>query len=205
MSEKYQYFNGLKFTRDDKTGYYLNSTIRKRMHRYVWEFYHGEIPEGYHIHHIDGDKSNNDISNLEMIHGEKHQSGHSKKWHEQHPGVGKENLDKAREFANEWHRSEEGRKWHSAHSKVLRVGKRAMVCDMCGKEFEAVYNGANRFCSNVCKSKWRRRSGIDNISRKCLFCGKEFVSNKYDKQIYCSRGCKNKGVKRAKEEGSLLC
>ena len=43
MSEKYQYFNGLKFTRDDKTGYYLNSTIRKRMHRYVWEFYNGQI------------------------------------------------------------------------------------------------------------------------------------------------------------------
>ena len=57
---KFAYFNGLKFTRDDKTGYYLNSTIRKRLHRCVWEYYNGEIPKGYHIHHKDNDKSNND-------------------------------------------------------------------------------------------------------------------------------------------------
>ena len=58
------WFNGIKFTKDDKTGYYLNSSIRKRLHRYVWELHYGEIPEGYHIHHIDFDKSNNDISNF---------------------------------------------------------------------------------------------------------------------------------------------
>jgi sugar lactone lactonase YvrE len=65
--QKYQHFNGIKFTRDEKTGYYLNSTIRKRLHRYVWEFYNGKIPEGYQIHHKDKDKSNNDISNLELM------------------------------------------------------------------------------------------------------------------------------------------
>lgn len=36
MAEKYQFFDGKKFTRDDKTGYYLCSTgdennVRKRM------------------------------------------------------------------------------------------------------------------------------------------------------------------------------
>jgi hypothetical protein len=34
------------------------------MHRYVWEFANGPIPENYDIHHIDNDKSNNGISNL---------------------------------------------------------------------------------------------------------------------------------------------
>ena len=43
--EKYQYYNGLKFTRDEKTGYYLNATNRIRMHRYVWECINGPIPE----------------------------------------------------------------------------------------------------------------------------------------------------------------
>ena len=33
-------------------------------HRRVWEKHWGEIPDGHHIHHIDGDKHNNDISNL---------------------------------------------------------------------------------------------------------------------------------------------
>lgn len=76
MPEKYQWFNGLKFTRDDKTGYYLNSTIRERMHRYVWKFHHGEIPEGYQIHHIDHNRGNNDISNLQMISNHLHASMH---------------------------------------------------------------------------------------------------------------------------------
>ena len=58
MSEKFQFFDGRKFTRDEKTGYYLCSTkdligSRKRMHVYVWEYYNGLVPEGYHIHHID--------------------------------------------------------------------------------------------------------------------------------------------------------
>ena len=35
------WFNGIKFTKDDKTGYYLNSSIRKRLHRYVWELHYG--------------------------------------------------------------------------------------------------------------------------------------------------------------------
>ena len=67
MTPKYIEYDGLKFCRDDKTGYYLNSTIRKRLHRYVWEKERGEIPEGYHIHHIDKNKANNDISNLALI------------------------------------------------------------------------------------------------------------------------------------------
>ena len=77
MGEKIQYFNNVKFVRDDKTGYYLNSTLRKRMHRYVWEYYNGEIPKGFQIHHIDHDKSNNDISNLEMISRSKHAKIHA--------------------------------------------------------------------------------------------------------------------------------
>ena len=34
------------------------------------EMYHnGEIPEGYHVHHIDGDRYNNNIENLECLCG----------------------------------------------------------------------------------------------------------------------------------------
>ena len=30
-------------------------------HRVIWEKHHGKIPEGYDIHHIDGDGHNNDV------------------------------------------------------------------------------------------------------------------------------------------------
>src|SRR5260221_4658121 len=36
-------------------------------HRWVWSNHHGEIPEGYHIHHKNTDKNDNSIENLEML------------------------------------------------------------------------------------------------------------------------------------------
>lgn len=38
-----------------------------RMHKLVWHYYHGEIPEGKQINHIDGNKRNNNIKNLEIV------------------------------------------------------------------------------------------------------------------------------------------
>jgi hypothetical protein len=37
------------------------------IHRLQWVKYHGEIPNGYVVHHKDGDKTNWDIDNLELI------------------------------------------------------------------------------------------------------------------------------------------
>ena len=49
------------------------------LHREVWEFYNGKIPKGLEIHHIDGDTTNNKISNLELLthyqHAKKHNWG----------------------------------------------------------------------------------------------------------------------------------
>jgi len=36
----------------------------------------GEIPKGFEIHHIDGDKDNNNISNLEILSASEHQKKH---------------------------------------------------------------------------------------------------------------------------------
>ena len=38
----------------------------KREHRYVWEQYHGPIPEGMQIDHINGDRKDNRIENLRL-------------------------------------------------------------------------------------------------------------------------------------------
>lgn len=118
VMQKYQYFNGVKFTRDEKSGYYLNSSIRKRMHRYVWEYYNGEIPEGYQIHHIDKDRSNNDISNLELIPFTEHAKLHNKeKAITRHAEIVQNIKENVLPKAIEWHKSDEGRQWHSEKQK----------------------------------------------------------------------------------------
>lgn len=33
----------------------------------VWETFNGEIPTGYEVTHIDGDKSNNKLENLKLV------------------------------------------------------------------------------------------------------------------------------------------
>jgi hypothetical protein len=53
-----------------------------QLHRLIWELAHGPIPMGHVIHHVDHDKGNNDLSNLEcMTH-----AAHSR-LHREHDGL----------------------------------------------------------------------------------------------------------------------
>jgi hypothetical protein len=48
-----------------------------RIYRRIYEDYHGvKIPKGYHIHHIDYDRTNNDPLNLEMLTPDEHAKKH---------------------------------------------------------------------------------------------------------------------------------
>ena len=196
MAEKYITFNGIKFCRDNKTGYYLNSTMRKRLHRYVWEYYKGEIPKRYHVHHRDGNKNNNDISNLELLTPGEHLFFHGKE---------EKNIKKMQERvqpigttrAIEWHRTPEGKKWHEEHylNNKDRLHKKInKKCEHCGGTFKGLKR--SRFCSNKCKSRWRRESGLDDVKRTCANCGENFTINKYSKNKYCSKACSNKAEPR---------
>ena len=68
----------------DNHGYYRITSGKegnngKRLHRLIWEDYHGKkIPEGYVVHHIDGNKLNNDIGNLKLMNHSEHLSHHHK-------------------------------------------------------------------------------------------------------------------------------
>ena len=197
----YQEFNGFRFNLDRTTGYFHGwvNGVNYLMHRYIWEFYNGEIPKGYHVHHIDGDKSNNKIENLECIIGSSHLSSHMNKRDKQEL---RNRMSVAQEYAKLWHKSEEGHVWHSKHAKeIMEVQlkiKSKNICENCGKEFE-IYDfkkKQSRFCCNACKSAYRRKNHIDDEKRICEVCGKEFYVNKYAKSKTCSRSCAN--VMRAK-------
>ncbi len=199
QDRKIAYCDGFKFRLDSRTGYYLctKSTYhghRERLHVYIWRKEHGEIPEGYHVHHVDGDKNNNRSDNLTCISGNEHSLHHMQDRVKNHREVFDRALEKARPKAAEWHKSEQGREWHRLQYKKTEErfhAERDFICLVCGKPFKSTKAGS-KFCSNNCKATARRRSGVDNETRICAVCGNQFTTNKYSKARTCSRGCRNK-------------
>ena len=155
LSPTKQRFNGETFY---LCGYYFQHKGR-RLHRVVWEFYHGPVPKGYHVHHMDGNRANNQIENLECIPAEKHESDHGHT--AERLEYGKMHIERIRPKAVEWHKSEAGLTWHSEQGKKNYEKRKVntYVCTQCGKEYQTkhVYaEGSNHFCSNNCKAKYRR-------------------------------------------------
>ena len=92
------------------------------LHREIYKDNFGPIPDGWHVHHADGDWNNNDPSNLKAIPQEEHWSEHHTVgfWNDRE--AVREHLDRIRPMASEWHRSKEGRRWHSEHAKRQSTG-----------------------------------------------------------------------------------
>ena len=62
-------YMGKKYSIEKGTGYYVcTSGARRRLHDVMWEHENKtKIPDGYVVHHIDYDKTNNTINNLTCI------------------------------------------------------------------------------------------------------------------------------------------
>lgn len=61
-------YDGIKFTQSGN-GYYRATSRRGHisLHRYKYKKEVGDIPSDWDIHHIDGNKLNNELSNLEIL------------------------------------------------------------------------------------------------------------------------------------------
>ena len=190
ISDTIQKFNGVSYYR---CGPYFQRK-GKRLHRAVWEFHNGEIPEGCDIHHMDGNRANNDISNLQMLQGEEHGRLHMSA--PERIEKSRKNIKIAAEAAKPWHRTEAGQAFHSRHAKEVweHMEPRTCTCTYCGKEFQAtnLRRSGNVFCCNKHKTAWRLAQGIDNETRTCPVCGTDFVVNKYAAKKYCSQDCARK-------------
>lgn len=198
----FQDFQGERYYLHKGERYYKKGD--RFLHHDVWKHYHGEIPKGMEIHHVDGDVKNNSIENLVCLTREEHNAIHHDEVVARMSSEKQiKHLAAIREDAKAWHASEEGRRWHSEHGKKisgLRVERR-FVCEQCGKEFASKQARA-RFCSNTCKSKWRRDSGLDNEVRVCAECGAEFTVNKYSRARFCGYSCSTRCARREKHWSS---
>jgi len=178
---------GLKWSLKPK-GYYQSTTAvagkRQWLHQYTYERHYGAIPAGQHIHHIDGDKGNNSIDNLECLTAAEHLSKHPQ--------------DAARLTAL----SAQGRAAIKAGVKSRRKLRAAMdrtrACDYCGAVFEPHPHSRDnaRFCSDGCRSKGARGNRADSFTepRPCRQCGAAFTPppRGFSQALFCSSKCFDK-------------
>lgn len=169
-----------------------------RLHEEIWKAANGPIPEGHHIHHIDHDPLNNDLSNLACLSKPEHHRHHGNDPASQqrlHSTEQMKHLNAIREKASEWHSSPEGVEWHREHGRKVMAERPLLAgtCEQCGNAFTSKL--PLRFCSNKCKAAWRRASGVDNETRVCKLCGIEFTVNRYAIKNYCSRSCASRAAR----------
>lgn len=200
MNSEAVIFNGITFrrypesTRASDRNYFRPHAghIRKGvgyLHQEVWKAEHGAIPAGYEIHHGDHNPLNNAIDNLGLLPISAHKSYH-----------GKLNGDKARERipqlvakAAAWHRSEAAKPLHSRLGHLTWEKREAeeRTCEQCGKAYGNItHRDGDRFCSNACKSAWRRQAKLDDEPRPCAICGTTFTVHRYSPRQACGAACK---------------
>lgn len=152
--------------------YYNRAGGKGLLHRDIWEHHYGPIPEGHHVHHIDGDCDNNSIENLKCLPSSEHFDLHREDRRDH--GLSESNLEhmaKMREKAKEWHKSEEGRAWHQEvssrylekarlalkeHREKQAANPKTVECAECGELFSSP-TGRAKVCSQACHSKRSRR------------------------------------------------
>ena len=196
-------FMGVRYYRKP-SGYfkaqYDKALGTRYLHRVVWEYYHGVIPEGFAVHHVDGRPDNNHPDNLALISASDHARLHMSK-----PGrveKSKVNIGRAVKAAAEWRRrnpekaSEMARACGAATRESRKTAaKVSHVCAYCGKLYEVSSHDAHRskFCSPNCRCYYRRDSGVDDIDRPCSVCGRMFRVNRYTKVTRCQDHRKERG------------
>lgn len=191
LSETAQEYRGVRYYICG--AYYQRKGVR--LHRKVWEDANGPVPKGKTVHHIDGNRRNNVLSNLTLMSNSQHASHHMQD--EGRRELARRNINAAIEKAPEWHASDEGKAWHGTHAKASweKREEAEYVCTNCGKAFKTINRypkNGNTFCRPACRAAHRRKTGVDNEIRSCERCGGTFTVNRYIHRRFCD-GCKGKG------------
>ncbi|MBR0289662.1 MAG: HNH endonuclease [Selenomonadaceae bacterium] len=182
VDETRQKFNG-EIYRKNKGGHY---TRPASIHRDVWSYYHGEIPKEHDIHHVDEDKNNNDVSNLQCLSKSQHRSVHNKnltpvEYTCQFCGkiFTSNKTDNNVQFCSKTCYN----KW--AHRKKTEV----RICVICGNSFTISKYSPTLTCSLSCRSQLiLKNASVQPIEKICPACGKKFFTHSA-KRKYCSPVC----------------
>ena len=64
------WLEGYRFPAEVISGYIVITLVdgsKKPAHIWLWEYAYGPVPHGYHVHHIDGRRTNNSLNNLQLL------------------------------------------------------------------------------------------------------------------------------------------
>lgn len=170
------------------------------LHRFIWTYFNGEIPDGYEIHHRDFDKDNNDIANLELVTKDEHQRIHAERKIAHKKSVftcavcGKE-FQAVNRGNNTYCSAECKHKANHEHDKVERI------CLVCGQIFSADKHKDTKCCSRKCAGKLLEKQE----TRICPTCGKEFSTCASGSRKYCSMECFAESMRKRETRQCLHC
>jgi len=147
VDENHQRFNGKNYTKS-KSGHYRASF---QLHRDIFEYYKGDIPEGnFQIHHKDFNPDNNNIENLQLMTIEEH--------HRLHMKIDRCRLKKKIFVCEQCGKTFKVYKhWvKTCCSKKCRQKLTAeeysewRECKWCGKKFKTLKSSKKQYCSHTC-------------------------------------------------------
>jgi hypothetical protein len=131
------------------------------LHRAIWMAAHGPIPPKHHIHHIDYNPLNNDLSNLQCLpHGE-HSRMHIKITHDLR--------ECTCEVCEKVFTAKAPAKHCSSHCTYMAAKARPTnleprICETCGEPFDGYKYYDTRHCSARCAARRdRRRTGWEGL------------------------------------------
>lgn len=155
----------VQFHKDTVTGYWVNNTRMLRLHREKLRLHLGltnEQMQGLDVHHIDGNKDNNELSNLQLLKKTTHAKSHADKQIinkiikvcEQ---CGKEyesssNIAHRQRFCSNKCKA----KWRRDNG----MNNTIRICKNCGKEFICDNTSRKIFCTRNCAGKYNYHKSL---------------------------------------------